>query len=512
MHPWINGTWIDGATLLAAAFIVGQLFYSATLLIDLHHVTRPVSWVRMAEVREIPERDYPEIVLFYPVLREPESTLRATLLAIGRVRYPAGKARIIAVPNQEDAPTVASLRRLQDEFDFLEVMPVPPTRDPSWELILDAWQDNEKCYWWHDGRRAYDRDLPPGKARQLIYAVYHTAAAWRKGDDFLVNYVDADSCPPPDHFMAAVAGMRHYDVLQSRTLAGNPDTSLAAGLHALDHLAWDGMKYPRLSGDGRHPFWLQGKGLFFRASDLIELGGFHPWIALEAPEVGLRFWKNGRRLGAIREAVIEQAPLTFRRGIAQRKRWVCGALQSLAEPLDRMNFTFAERCRAWLNVLPCLSLWINVIAMPTAVWAAWAYVHHRNVVPPAAAALACANLAAFVLSFVALYLSAWRRTRLVLPGLWRRLAYMLRINPVFVAAWWVIWLAPLTTGLVAYLRERGEGWEQTGRTKARPARVAVRFAAAHNAHPHRAARVRPSQAVRPEQPELLLELGRRHGR
>lgn len=511
MHPWINGTWIDGATLLAAAFIVGQLFYSATFLIDLHHVTRPVSWVRMAEVREIPERDYPEIALFYPVLREPESTLRATLLAIGRVRYPAGKARIIAVPNQEDAPTVASLRRLQDEFDFLEVMPVPPTRDPSWELILDAWQDNEKCYWWHDGRRAYDRDLPPGKARQLIYAVYHTAAAWRKGDDFLVNYVDADSCPPPDHFMAAVAGMRHYDVLQSRTLAGNPDTSLAAGLHALDHLAWDGMKYPRLSGDGRHPFWLQGKGLFFRASDLVELGGFHPWITLEAPELGLRFWKHGRRLGAIREPVIEQAPLTFRGGIARRKRWVCGAPQSLAEPLDRMNFTLAERCRAWLNVLPCLSLWISVIAIPTGVWAAWAYVHHRNVVPPPAAALACINLAAFALSFVVLYLSAWRRTRLMLPGFWRRLAYMLRINPVFVAAWWVIWLAPLTTGLVAYLRERGEGWERAGRTRARPARVDGRFA--HTSQPHRAARVRPSQAaVRPELPELLLELGRRHGR
>lgn len=509
MHPWI-----DGATVLAIAFIVGQLLYSATFLVDLHHVTRPVNWVRMADVREVPERDYPDIVLLYPVLQEPEAVMRTTLQAVGRIRYPAAKTRIIAVPDRDDAGAVAALRRLQDEFDFLEVLPVPPTRDPSWELILDAWQENEHCYWWHDGRRACDRDLPAGRTRQLIYALYHTAAAWRKGDDFLVNYVDADSCPPPDHFMAAVAGMRCYDVLQSRSVAGNMNASQAASLGAFDHLAWDGMKYPRLSADGRHPFWLQGKGLFFRASDLIQLGGFHPWIALDAPEVGLRFWKNGRRMGVIREPLVERAPLTLARGIAQRQRWVFGVFQSLGEPLERMDFTFAERCRAWLNVLPGMSLWVNVIAAPTAVWAAWSYAHHQAPVPGWAAGLACTNLAAFTLSFAALYLSAWKRTRLVLGGFWSRVGYMLRINPVFVAAWWMLWLAPLASGAWMYLRERRDGWRGTARPQTDPEVIRARFGALRHTPQHqRAARARPPQpVVRPELPELLMELGRRHGR
>ena len=64
-------------------------------------------------------------------------------------------------------------------------------------------------------------------------------------------------------------------------------------------MAWDGCKYPHFSAHGRQPYWVLGKGLFYRVCDLIALGGFHPWITIEDPEIGLRYWANGKRLGIL---------------------------------------------------------------------------------------------------------------------------------------------------------------------------------------------------------------------
>ena len=63
-----------------------------------------------------------------------------------------------------------------------------------------------------------------------------------------------------------------------------------------------------MSAHGSHPFWVLGKGLFFRVRDLITLGGFHPWITIEDPEVGMRLWNNGARLGIIASPLIEEVP------------------------------------------------------------------------------------------------------------------------------------------------------------------------------------------------------------
>src|SRR6185312_11380526 len=51
-----------------------------------------------------------------------------------------------------------------------------------------------------------DRDLPPKKTRQLIYALYALDAEETE-DDWLLNYIDADSVPPHDHLLAGVAGV-----------------------------------------------------------------------------------------------------------------------------------------------------------------------------------------------------------------------------------------------------------------------------------------------------------------
>ena len=454
-------TQIDANILLVAAFTLIQLLYLGSFLVDFYLFRQPVNWVDPAEAEGMAEEALPYIVLFYPVLRELEETMRTTFTSLTDMDYPKSRYRVIAIPNMDDHATVASLRCLAREFPFLEVMPVPPTSHPEWDRVWRAWDANPHAYWWHRGRRAHERALPPKKTRQLIYAFYHTVEDRAGKGDFLINYIDADSAPPNDHFKAAAAGMRHYDVLQATNVAGNLNDTMAATWHSFDHMVWDGRKYPHVSANGRHPYWVLGKGLFFRAADLVELGGFHPWITIEDPEVGMRMWKNGRRLGIIANPLIEEVPSTIGRGITQRKRWVAGFFQSLALPLREMGFTPMERVKAWMNFLPCMSLWLNAVGLPVGIWAIVEYLRGEPALPAWAVALGLLNLGLFLVSLALIYRSTWKRTALVLKRRRDRIWYMIRINPLSLTLFWLLWLIPLWIGWRMYRGDKGLVWERT---------------------------------------------------
>lgn len=460
---------------LIGAFIGCQLLYCLCFLVDFFLVTRPVNWVRMRDAEGLPRERLPKIVLLYPVLRELEATMRTTFHALARMDYPRDRFVVIAIPNADDDFTLASLQRLQGEFPFLQIMPVPPTSHASWQVVWQAWDRNPKAYWWHQGRRAGERALPPKKTRQLIYAFYHLAQGVK--GDWLLNYIDADSAPPADHFMAAAAGMQRYDVLQATNVAGNLLQTMASTWHAQDHMAWDGWKYPHLSADGKQPYWVLGKGLFYRASDLVEVGGFNPWLTIEDPEVGMRLWANGKRIGIIENPLIEEVPTTLRDGITQRKRWVCGFFQSLGAPLKIMGMSFRQRMLARLNFLPCLSLSINALGVPLGIWALVRWLEGTSPLPLWVHMLCIWNCVAYVATMGAIYRSTWKRTALVLHRTRDRLRYMWRINPVYLWFFWMVWLIPLTIGFYMYLRDRGQVWERTRKIDANHALVREKVAA-----------------------------------
>lgn len=446
---------------LPILFILSQGLYTFAFLVDLYFERLPIDWVNPKERITDPEREWPYIVLFYPVLRELETTMRTTFLSLANLDYPADRCRVIAIPNSNDSETIASLRRLAAEFAFLEVLEIPPTSDPSWQIVWDSWDANPKAYWWHHGKRAHEKDLPPKKTRQLIYALYRTAEALKHEPNLVINYIDADSCPPTDHFKAAVIGLKHYDVLQALNVAGNLNKTMAASWHAFDHMAWDGYKYPHLSAHGRQPYWMLGKGLFYKVPDLLALGGFHPWITIEDPEVGLRYWANGKRLGIIASSLIEEVPETWLGGVTQRKRWVCGFFQTLHGPLQHLGLTPWQRFKAWLVFFPCLSLWISTIGLPLGLWDLWRYFDHVGTVQVWAFWLAAINVVLFVRLMVLLYANTWRRTGLVLARRRDRVWYMLRVNPISAIIWWLLWNVPLAIGFWMFLRDEGLAWQRT---------------------------------------------------
>ena len=467
--------------ILLVLFVGSQALYLLSFLLDAYMFTRPVDWVDDHDREAVRDADTPRIVLLYPVLDELERTMRTTFEALARLDYPAERFEVIAIPNSNDGTTIAALRAMQHDYPFLQIIEVPPTSDDTWNSVWRQWDACPHVYWWRRGTRARNRDLPAKKTRQLIYAFYRLVEERGTGEDFLVNYIDADSAPPVDHFRAGARGMRDYDVLQSTNIAGNLNATLPASLHAFDHMTWDGRKYPHLSANGKHPYWVLGKGLFFRASDLVELGGFNPWITIEDPEVGMRFWKNGRRLGIIRAPLIEEVPETFAHGIKQRKRWVAGFFQSLGRPLKEMNFTRGERFRAWLNFLPCLSLSINAIGLPVGLWAAITYFLGTGPLPTWTLVLAAVNLTAYVLSMATLYWSIWKRSAIVLPTRRARLWYLLRVNPIMIWVWWAIWLVPLWIGWRMYRQDHGLTWERTEKIDANAGLVRQKLALQANA-------------------------------
>jgi glycosyltransferase XagB len=447
--------------LLTAIFIFSQVLYTLAFAVEAYFFSLPINWIDMNEPIEEPRSEWPYIVLFYPVLRELESTMRTTFLSLTKLDYPADRCRVVAIPNSNDEETVASLRRLAGEFAFLEIVEVPPTSDPSWQIVWDAWDANPKAYWWHQGKRAHVKDLPPKKTRQLIYAFYHTAKTLAHEPNLVINYIDADSCPPVDHFKGAVIGLKHYDVLQSQNVVGNLNATMATSWHAFDHMAWDGYKYPHLSANGRQPYWVLGKGLFYRVSDLLALGGFHPWTTIEDPEVGLRYWANGKRLGILASPLIEEVPRTWLQGITQRKRWVCGFFQALGPTLRYLGLTPWQRFKCWLVFFPCLSLSINAIGIPIGIWAAWMYFAKADILPSWTLWLSVVNLVLLACTLVPLYTNTWRRTALVCSR-WRdRVWYMIRINPISAMIWWILWIIPLAIGFRMYLLDQGLAWQRT---------------------------------------------------
>ena len=296
----------------------------------------------------------------------------------------------------------------------------------------------------------------------MIHAFYTVHSRLQAEDeDFLVDYIDADSCPPRDHFLAAALGMKQgFDVLQATNVAGNLLNSFGTIFCALDHMAWDGHKYWHQTS-GTTPYWMLGKGLFYKGSDLFELGGFNPWTTIEDPEVGMRFWKNGRKLGLIEAALIEEVPDTFNNAVIQRKRWVAGFFQSLTRPLSRMGFTPMEKIRCWLLFMPCLSLTINGIAVPIMLVQAILFFMGASTLPSWAGDFALINMFILGVSLMALYWNTWARTRLVLDSKWHRARYLFWISPPFIIVWWWWWIVPLAIGLHMFFTNGGKVWERT---------------------------------------------------
>jgi cellulose synthase/poly-beta-1,6-N-acetylglucosamine synthase-like glycosyltransferase len=448
--------------IILTLFAATQFLYLFGLLVNVWFFRLPVNKVDAALVPRNGDAA-PPMILLYPVLNELEETMRTTFTGMLKAEYP-GSVRVVAIPNANDASSIQAFERLMTEFAFLELLPVPATTDPSWKKVWQAWDENPKAYWWHTGKRAGVEALPPKKTRQVIWALYQLAADNREA---VLSYIDADSVIPADYYLTAAAGMQQYDVIQNTNISGNLMHSWATSFFAMDHIQWDLSLYPHMSANGKHPYYILGKGVFYRIENLLAIGGFHPWLTIEDPEVGMRLWTNGYRLGIVESPLIEEVPPTFSDGVTQRKRWVAGFFQSLASPLTDMGMPARKRWRARLNFVPTLSLPVNLIGIPLGIFVlVEAIISRTSYVPEALEGLAFINIALAVGVIGNGQRLAYKWSGLVLTTVRRRLSYVFRVNPVFLLGYWLWWGIPLIIGFRMFATDGGLVWERTKKVDA----------------------------------------------
>jgi len=166
-------------------------------------------------------------------------------------------------------------------------------------------------------------------------------------------------------------------------------------------------------------------------------------------------------LGIIANPLIEEVPLTIKRGIIQRYRWVCGFFQSLNSPLNHMGMTYWRRMQARLNFIPTLSLLVNVIGLPTGVWALIQLLKGTNVLPFYWIILSIVNIVAYLTLLTVEYVNVWNRTGIVCKKLSSRITYMFRVNPIFLWVYWLIWCIPIVIGFGMYVLDKGKVWQRT---------------------------------------------------
>lgn len=446
---------------MSLPYLIVQLGYLLLLLYLLYFIARKVHYISLED--NLPDYS-PPLILLYPLLQESKDTIYTTLIAHQKIEYPARQWRMVAVINWFDHETIAHIEELMPHFPFLDLMVMPPCSDPAWHLVWKAWQANPHAYWWHQGKTRHCQDLPPKKTRQLIYAFYHLDCQMN-GRKWVLSYTDADSIPSKEHFKLGVAGLQGaYDLVQSTSMAGNLLDSPFASLCASDHIIWDSYVYPHMSGG--QPYYCLGKGLFVWAADVRTLGGWNPYIAIEDPEFGLRFWKNHKKLGIIAAPLIEEVPRSFAEWLHQRNRWMCGFFQTLSQPLTSMHFMTREKLMARMNlILPAASL-LHLVGLPLTTYVLYKVLAGKEALAGTAYAFFFFNLVLVVCFMSVFYMTAWKRMRYVLRRPLDRVRYILTINLFVLLVYWMVWSLPVVIGFAMFLTGKGNVWRRAQKVDA----------------------------------------------
>jgi len=166
--------------------------------------------------------------------------------------------------------------------------------------------------------------LPRTKPRALNYGL---ATAHGK----FVTIYDAEDRPHPQQLKAAVSAFRREGsqtaCVQAPLRAHNAGESWLAGQWALEYDIQFGLLLPALAR-GRWPIPLGGTSNHFRRSAILEAGGWDAWNVTEDADLGLRFARNGWRVGVIAPPTLEEAPERLGIWAPQRSRWIKGFLQT----------------------------------------------------------------------------------------------------------------------------------------------------------------------------------------
>jgi hypothetical protein len=297
----------SGTPLVAAVLAVGLLAPVVTLtvlgfLLTLYFVNCSV-WklasvfraVRPRRLEPIFDGRLPTYAVLVPLYRE--AAIAGDLIAhLGRLDYPKAKLQIILILEADDGETRAAVMRHVRESHF-EVLAIPPGG-------------------------------PRTKPKALTYALSFVRA------DYVVVF-DAEDRPEPNQLRKAAAAFRERPELgcvQAR-LAPDNDDSWLSRMFAVEYASNFEVVLPALAEWGV-PLPLGGTSNHFPRAVLEKVAAWDPFNVTEDADLGIRLARFGYSTATITSRTYEEAPVTFRQWLPQRRRWIKGWIR----PVNRIIF------------------------------------------------------------------------------------------------------------------------------------------------------------------------------
>ncbi len=382
--------------------------------------------VRPLRVEPLSDSRLPRYSVLVPLYRE-AAVVPDLVDHLSRLDYPDAKLEILLIVEADDRETRAAIARASAPPNF-EVIAVPPGG-------------------------------PRTKPKALTYAL-----AFARGDYVVV--FDAEDRPELDQLRRAAAAFAERPELgcvQAR-LAPDNEGSWLARMFTLEYAANFEVLLPALA-DWRVPLPLGGTSNHFPRVVLEKVGAWDPFNVTEDADLGIRLARFGYPCATIHSRTYEEAPVTFRQWLPQRRRWIKGWMQTVALSLGRgispgMRLPFRQRLAVHgvltAGVLGLLlypaSLWFIVIAILAGINGG----HPTGMLSWALLALNVGNLAAVLVS--------------ALRGIFAARVVHLAPHLLLLPLYWALMSLAAWQALFQFFR-RPSAWEKTAHGVARDRRT-----------------------------------------
>jgi cellulose synthase/poly-beta-1,6-N-acetylglucosamine synthase-like glycosyltransferase len=252
--------------------------------------------LRPPRVEPLSDGRLPRYSVLVPLYRE-AAVLPDLVAHLARLDYPATKLEVLLIVEEDDRETRAAIARAELPLRF-EVVIVPPGG-------------------------------PRTKPKALTYAL-----SFARGD--YVAVFDAEDRPELDQLRRAAAAFRERPDLGCVQARLQPDNegSWLARMFAVEYAANFEVLLPALA-EWRVPLPLGGTSNHFPRAILEKVGAWDPYNVTEDADLGIRLARFGHASATINARTYEEAPVTFRQWLPQRRRWLKGWMQTVALSLRR---------------------------------------------------------------------------------------------------------------------------------------------------------------------------------
>ncbi len=271
---------------LAAIGLLSTLFFANC---GFWKLTAALARPRRLKLEPLTTRQLPTYTVLVPLYRE-AAVVPDLVAHISALDYPASKLQVMILLETDDLESRAAVAE--------------HAASPSFEVLV----------------------VPPGGPRTKPKALTF-ALPFARGDYVVV--FDAEDRPEPDQLRKAASAFRHHPELgcvQARLCPDNSDSWLAR-MFAVEYAANFEVLLPALAGQ-RLPLPLGGTSNHFPRSVLEEVSAWDPFNVTEDAELGIRLARFGYQTATILSRTYEEAPVTFRQWLPQRRRWIKGWMQT----------------------------------------------------------------------------------------------------------------------------------------------------------------------------------------